>query len=114
MTNGVGPSTQRCKAVYRPRIAARLCHGVFDYVTNREYPREYDSWPSLDQANYENGRLAAANMEAAGLQVIAPTSSRTYMKYLMQRQRARQTVGVESTTIMPTPLPPPPRLEDFM
>ena len=42
--------------------------GVRDFLAQTPYPREYDTWSKVAQANYENGRLHAANMKLAGLQ----------------------------------------------
>jgi hypothetical protein len=39
--------------------------GWAEYRAGMPYPAEYDSWRMLDQFNYENGRLRAANVKLA-------------------------------------------------
>jgi hypothetical protein len=40
--------------------------GWRDYASGQPYPRAYDTWREVDQRNYENGRMRAANYALAG------------------------------------------------
>lgn len=50
---------------YRPQNFRPAHRGHVDVSVDRGYPPEYDAWPEIDQVNYENGRLTAANMKLA-------------------------------------------------
>lgn len=39
--------------------------GWRDYRAGAPFPRDYDLWPRIEQRNYENGRLRAANYKVA-------------------------------------------------
>ncbi len=39
--------------------------GWADYRAGLSYPTEYDTWEEVDQRNYENGRMRAANYRLA-------------------------------------------------
>lgn len=43
--------------------------GWSDYAAGMPYPAQYDTWPEIDQRDYENGRMRAANYASSGQRV---------------------------------------------
>jgi len=64
-------------AAYKPHALL----GWREYAQGLPYPKAYDGWKEIDQRNYENGRMRAANYRLAiGDRPLPPThpSSATY------------------------------------
>jgi hypothetical protein len=54
---------------YDPEIHWPLEKGYEDFRIGAAWPPEYETWNRAVQIRYENGRLVAANIEAAGIKL---------------------------------------------
>ena len=73
MING----TTKLATKIRPRLVNQFCLGYSDFKLGLSYydNTAYETWPELDQKNYEHGRLWAAEGKQLHVAMMSKVSS---------------------------------------